>query len=567
MAVQSDTSRISYAGNNSTSTSYAVPFVFFENSHLKAIAKTSAGVESVVTLTNHTGAGNVSGGTVRTSVAIPATSTLTIYRDVPITQTTTYAEGGDFPAASHERALDKLTQITQQLDRELGQTIRMTEAMPLNPLPVPTGSQQYVLSTTSGQSPSWQPTPSLATGPITATGSTEPRFLADRFADAVNVKDFGAVGDGITDNTSSFQNAITGVNGRSLIVPVGQFVNGLPSAVVGQDILWEYIDGGNSANVNTLSGNRGGIFSDFDCKAKKVLIGQFATPQTPIQGNGSFRDVLFCNAADSDTTNYTSIGQTVTHAIRGFVSGTVSSGAYVAQYKDLVGCYFSAIGNIQWESRGCSAITADATQLGVGIASNEFAVNNPTALGGSVAQSKSMAAVQAIVRSRFADENASHYSRGVLITNHGLRITNGIELLSVNDGTYTSHYANGINMKNAVISNAAITMPQSSSGNTGTVIEYDANDYSVFDRANNRFNWVVGGSASMILSSTGACIGSGATPPSSALHVLGDLTLQSATTSVTSSTTSGGASLPALAAGYLVVSINGTSRKIPFFAS
>jgi len=222
MAVQSDTSRISYAGNNSTTTSYAVPFVFLENAHLKAIAKTSAGVESVVTLTNHTGAGSVNGGTVRTSVAIPATSTLTIYRDVPITQTTTYAEGGDFPAASHERALDKLTQITQQLDRELGQTIRMTEAMPLNPLPVPTGSQQYVLSTTSGQAPSWQPTPSLATGPITATGSTEPRFLADRFADAVNVKDFGAVGDGVADDTAAFAAAIAA--GSEIYVSDGTYM-------------------------------------------------------------------------------------------------------------------------------------------------------------------------------------------------------------------------------------------------------------------------------------------------------------------------------------------------------
>ena len=128
MAVQSDTSSISYTGNNSTSTSYAVPFVFLENSHLSAFSKvTATGVETLVTLTNHTGAGDVNGGTVRTAVAVPATSTLTIFRTVPATQTTTYQEGGDFPASSHERALDKLTFLAQQNKRAADRSFRVTE--------------------------------------------------------------------------------------------------------------------------------------------------------------------------------------------------------------------------------------------------------------------------------------------------------------------------------------------------------------------------------------------------------------------------------------------------------
>ena len=221
MAVQSDTSRISYAGNNSTTTSYAVPFVFLENAHLKAFARTAAGVESVVTLTNHTGAGDVNGGTVRTSVAIPATSTLTIYRDVPITQTTTYAEGGDFPAASHERALDKLTTITQQLDRRINTCIRGSEATPLSELPSPTGTQQYVLAASSNQPPSWQLQSAIATGPIIATGSTQARFISDRFADMANVKDFGAVGDGVADDTAAIQAAIDANAGKAIYFPSG----------------------------------------------------------------------------------------------------------------------------------------------------------------------------------------------------------------------------------------------------------------------------------------------------------------------------------------------------------
>jgi hypothetical protein len=252
MAVQSDTSSISYTGNNSTSTSYAVPFVFLENAHLKAIAKTSAGVETAVTLTNHTGAGDVNGGTVRTAVAVPATSTLTIFRDVPITQTTTYAEGGDFPAASHERALDKLTQITQQLDRGLDRAVRFSESSPQNELPTPPTGTQIITATNgalgwtqerqlptypttsgtqalvtggSGQAASWQPVPSIATGPITATESTTPRFLSDRFADSINILDYGADSSGVANSKTAIRAAIAACPANGCIVfPKGTYL-------------------------------------------------------------------------------------------------------------------------------------------------------------------------------------------------------------------------------------------------------------------------------------------------------------------------------------------------------
>jgi hypothetical protein len=61
---------------------------------------------------------------------------------------------------------------------------------------------------------------------VTATGSTTPRTLANRFADVVNVKDFGATGDGVTDDTTAIQAALNSLipNGGVLFFPQGTYL-------------------------------------------------------------------------------------------------------------------------------------------------------------------------------------------------------------------------------------------------------------------------------------------------------------------------------------------------------
>lgn len=61
--------------------------------------------------------------------------------------------------------------------------------------------------------------------PVVAEGTDVPRMLKDRFADVVNVKDFGAKGDGVTDDTTSFTQALLlcAVNRKNIYVPSTTF--------------------------------------------------------------------------------------------------------------------------------------------------------------------------------------------------------------------------------------------------------------------------------------------------------------------------------------------------------
>jgi polygalacturonase len=57
---------------------------------------------------------------------------------------------------------------------------------------------------------------------VVSSGSTAERTLEDRFSEVVNVKDYGAKGDGTTDDTAAIQAAIDTEAGR-IFLPAGRY--------------------------------------------------------------------------------------------------------------------------------------------------------------------------------------------------------------------------------------------------------------------------------------------------------------------------------------------------------
>ncbi len=140
MTVASATSTVSYAGDGATTT-FPVAFYFLDAAHVKAILRDGdSGAETMWSQPADfavSGAGDTAGGSLTASVAPPAGSALVIYREVPATQETDYVENDPFPAESHERALDKLTMIAQQLGREITRSFRLKISDPTESIELP----------------------------------------------------------------------------------------------------------------------------------------------------------------------------------------------------------------------------------------------------------------------------------------------------------------------------------------------------------------------------------------------------------------------------------------------
>ncbi len=129
MSVSTTISRIVYTGNNSTSTPYPVPFRVLAETDIQVSQRTNLEPDADwtqlagsfdVTLIEETGMAEV-----RTHGPWDNENEILIERVVPLTQPLEYPVSGPFPAKSHERGLDRLTMVIQQVKTDVESCLKL----------------------------------------------------------------------------------------------------------------------------------------------------------------------------------------------------------------------------------------------------------------------------------------------------------------------------------------------------------------------------------------------------------------------------------------------------------
>jgi len=103
---------------------------------------------------------------------------------------------------------------------------------------------------------------------VTATGSTTARTLQDRFAEVYNVKDFGAVGDGVTDDVDAINAAIVAANaggGGIVRLPAGTYSvansGGLAQSIISKSNVWIRGDGVGATEIVLANASNSHVIS------------------------------------------------------------------------------------------------------------------------------------------------------------------------------------------------------------------------------------------------------------------------------------------------------------------
>lgn len=136
MTVPSQQSSVRYA-TDGTTTDFPVPFYFIADYHLVVTIGDDSSAHTLMLGTDYSvsGAGQQSGGTVTLLQPREAGLSLFIERDPPFTQETAYQRNDAFPERAHERALDKLTMLAQQLRLVFSRSLRFPVEFPIrNPV-------------------------------------------------------------------------------------------------------------------------------------------------------------------------------------------------------------------------------------------------------------------------------------------------------------------------------------------------------------------------------------------------------------------------------------------------
>ncbi len=403
MSVQNSTSSVQYTGNASTSTAYPIPFYFFSNGDI-VVQRTDAN-DNVTTLTLGadyavTGSGVSTGGSITTTAAWDDTNVITISRVLDFTQPTSYTNAGQFPASSHEKALDRLTMLCQQLFRYHKKSVRGSDSSPdLMPIPAQPSIGTYVLGVVNNALQWITPsTAAIGNGSVIPSNISTQTTTPWSFAAVVNglLGFAGNLTGNVTGNLTGTPIAPTPLSNRNRLIngnfSINQrgYVSGTATTganqyavdrwkviVAGQNLAWTA--SGNDNIVTALSGGVAQVIESLNIEGGTYVLSWVGTATAKVNGTSVANGGTIAIAAGTQTTV-------------AFYSGTVSLAqlepgsvatvferrqyqqelALCQRYYQLPGLYYSSSSGIYIQLTGnwpvCMRAAPTCTTTGVGLA-------------------------------------------------------------------------------------------------------------------------------------------------------------------------------------------------------
>jgi Pectate lyase superfamily protein len=213
---------VRYAGDGSR-TVFPFPFPVLASDDLLVFVNQSAATGFSIT-----GIGDPDGGEIVFVMPPAPGTTVTLLRRTEGIRESAFVDGGPFRASSINAELDRIMLLIQEDREEHGRALRghPAESGIDFSLPSTTARANKLLGFDSAGSPVAFSAAELPTGGdasgalVTPNGATTARALGEHLAAVVNVRDFGALGDGITDDSAAFAAAVTAAQSRDARVYV-----------------------------------------------------------------------------------------------------------------------------------------------------------------------------------------------------------------------------------------------------------------------------------------------------------------------------------------------------------